>query len=92
MMGGMMGGFGSGFGGFGLIGMLLNLVLTIGLIIGVVVLVVWLWRRISPTSHSTQVPLQPASLGNAAREVLQTRYARGDITREQYQQMLVDLA
>ena len=61
MMGGMMGGFGSGFGGFGLIGMLLNLVLTIGLIIGVVVLVVWLWRRISPTSHSTQVPLQPAT-------------------------------
>jgi uncharacterized membrane protein len=26
------------------------------------------------------------------REILQARYARGDITREQYQQMLSDLS
>ena len=91
-MGGMMGGYGSGFGGFGLIGMLMNLVLTIGLIVGVVLLAIWLWRRISPTGQATPSPLQPANLGTSAREVLQTRYARGEITREQYQQMLTDLA
>jgi putative membrane protein len=95
MMGGMMGGFGSGFGGFGgfdLIGMLLNLVLTIGLIVGVVLSVAWLWRRINPASRLALAPQQPVNLGTSAREALQTRYARGEITREQYLQMLADLA
>ena len=81
----MMGGGGMmGFGGFGLIGLLFNLLI----IIGVVLLVVWAVRRFtSGTTNGSQ------SLGNQSpREILQARYARGEITREQYQQILTDLS
>ena len=94
MMGGMMGGFGSGpwgMGGLGLIGMVLNLAITLALIVGVVLLIAWLWRRVNPgpgTSASAQAALAPAS----PKEIVQIRYARGEITREQYQQLLADLS
>jgi putative membrane protein len=87
----MMGVHGPGFGGFGLIGMLMQLVVMIGLIVGVVLLVMWLWRRVGLASQTTRAPQQPVNLGPSAREVLQTRYVRGEITREQYQQMLTDI-
>lgn len=65
-------------GGFGLFGLIFNL----AIIIGVVVLVVWAVKRFSGgITNSNQSP----------REILQARYARGEITREQYQQMLNDL-
>jgi len=95
MMGGMMGGFGSGFGGFGglgLIGLILNLVITVGLIVGLVLLVVWLWRRVNPTGQPLAAPQNPVGAGASPRDILQARYARGEITREQYQQMLADLS
>lgn len=80
----MMGGGGMmGYGGFGLIDLLFNLVI----IIGVVVLVVWAVRRFTNgTSGWNQL-----SGSQSPREILQARYARGEITREQYQQMLSDL-
>jgi putative membrane protein len=87
----MMGVHGPGFGGFGMIGMLMQLVVMVGLIVGVVLLVVWLWRRFGPACRTAGVPQQPVNLGPSAREVLQIRYARGEITREQYQQMLADI-
>jgi len=79
----MMGGGGMGYGGFGLIGLLFNLVI----IVGVVVLVVWAVKRF--TSGNTN--WNQASGNQSPREILQARYARGEITREQYQQMLNDL-
>ncbi|NIL99090.1 MAG: SHOCT domain-containing protein [Planctomycetales bacterium] len=91
MGGGMMNGFG-GFGSFGLIGGILNLVITIGLIVGVVLLIVWLVRRVGPSSGQTSWPLQQTGSPASPREILQTRFARGEITREQYQQMLTDLS
>lgn len=80
----MMGGGGMmGFGGFGLIGLLFNL----AIIVGVVVLIVWAVKRFSSGTTSWN-----QSAGNQSpREILQARYARGEITREQYQQMLSDL-
>jgi putative membrane protein len=67
-------------GGFGLFGLLFNALI----IAGVVVLVVWAVRRFSaPTNHSVG--------GQSPRDVVQARYARGEINREQYQQMLDDL-
>jgi len=78
-----------GFGGFGLIGMILNLVITIGVIVGLVLLVVWAVRRMSGNSA------QPGSLsltGQSARDIAQARYAKGEISREEYQQILTDLA
>ncbi len=88
-MGGMMNGFG-GFGTYGLIGMILNLVITVGLIVGVVLLVVWLVRRVSQ-EQSTQASTGRLEVGVTPREVVQLRYARGEITREQYQEILADL-
>jgi putative membrane protein len=92
MMGGMMGGFGSGFGGFGLIGLVLNLVFTVGLMVGLVLLIAWLWRRVNPGGQTFAAPQSQVGAVALPREVLQTRYVRGEITREQYQRMLADLS
>ena len=86
----MMTGFGfEGFGAFGWIGMILNWVITIGLIVGVVLLIAWLVKRIDANGQATRTG---GTTGPSPREILQARYARGEITREQYQQMLVDLS
>ncbi|HZD55168.1 MAG TPA: SHOCT domain-containing protein [Anaerolineales bacterium] len=90
----MMHGFGYGFGGlgsFGWIGLIINLVLTVGIIIGVVLLVVWAVRRLSPSGQG-QAMTTYQTPGQAPRDILQIRYARGEITREEYQQMLSDLS
>ncbi len=89
MMGGMMGG--SGFGSFGLIGGILNLVITVGVIIGIVVLVIWLVRRLGQEGGMSVATLANPSGTASPREVVQLRYARGEITREQYQDILTDL-
>jgi putative membrane protein len=73
-------GFGM-MGGFGLLGLLFNAVI----LVGIVVLVVWAVKRFTAQGN------QPTS-GQSARDILQARYARGEITREQYQQMLSDLS
>jgi putative membrane protein len=91
-MGGMMGGFGSGFGGFGLIGLILNLVITIGLIVGLVLLIAWLWRRVNAGGPAWAAAQRSAAAEISAEEILRIRYARGEITREQYQDMLADLS
>lgn len=77
----MMGFPGFGMMGFfgGWIGMLINL----AILIGIVVLIVWAVKRFTSSSPSTNT--------QTPREILQARYARGEITREQYQQMLQDL-
>ncbi len=87
----MMGGFGSGFGGLGLIGMFVNLAITLAFIVGLVMLVAWLWRRVNLGGQVLAVSQPLVKTGASPRDVLQTRYAQGEITREQYQQMLADL-
>ena len=80
----MMGGGGMmGFGGFGLIGLLFNL----AIVIGIVVLIIWAGKRFTSGRTNWSQP----SGNQSPREILQARYARGEITREQYQQMLNDL-
>jgi len=85
-----LGGFGA-FGSLGWIGWILNLVIILGVIVGLVVLVIWSVRRLSSKQRSG---LNSASVQgrSTAGEILQTRYARGEITREQYQQILADLS
>ena len=80
MGGGMMG----GFGGMGLFGGLIGLIFNLLILVGIVLLVVWAVKRFtsSNTSSGIQTP----------KEILQSRYARGEITREQYQQMLTDVS
>lgn len=72
-------GFGM-MGGLGLLGLLFNVVI----LVGIVILIVWAVKRFTAQGN------QPTG-GQSARDILQARYARGEITREQYQQMLGDL-
>ncbi len=65
--------------GYGLIGLIFN----VAIIVGIVILIIWAVRRFSGGVNS--------SGGQTARDILQVRYAKGEITREQYQQMLKDL-
>ena len=67
--------------GFGLFGMIFSLVV----IVGIVVLVVWAVNRMTARGNYS-------AGGQSPREILQARYARGEITREQYQEILKDLS
>ena len=80
----MIPGFGcfGNYGSYGWIGILISL----AFIVIVVVAIIWLVRRSFP-SHQGQLT---TSLTNP-REILQMRYARGEITREQYLEILDDL-
>ncbi len=76
-----------GSGAFGIspiwgILMMLFWVLIIG---GVAWLVVWLLQQGRPS------PIGPVAAGSQALEILKERYARGEITREQFEQMRRDL-
>ena len=81
--GGMMHGF--GFGGMGLFGGWIGLIINLAIIIGIVVLVVWAVKRFTSGNVSS------GSAAQTPREIVQSRYARGEITRDQYQQILQDL-
>ena len=80
----MMTGFGMGFGGIGLIFMIL---FWGGLILGGV----WLVKTVFASN-------QQSNSGNSAleqsspRDILDLRYARGEITRDQYEIMKADLS
>ena len=74
----MFTGFGMGLGG-GLI-----MVLVWG---GLILLAVWLVKSLFPANSQTPHPPQCAS----ASEIIKQRYARGEITREQYEALRRDL-
>ena len=77
----MMGGeWGSGWMGFGGIWMLLFWVLVI---LGIIVLIRRIWVR----PGESGADFQPTAL-----EILKGRYARGEIDREEYEQMRRDLS
>ena len=79
----MMTGFGMGWG---LVGMAM-MVLFWG---GVIVLAVLLVRPLFPRGQ--QIPPGPIGREPTALEILNQRYARGDVTREQFDQMKRDLS
>jgi putative membrane protein len=92
MGGGMMSGFGGGMGGLGLLGGLLSALLTIGVLVGLVFLGIWLWRRFDASGGVSTWTQSQGSRQSTALEILQTRYARGELSREEYKSMLQDLA
>ncbi len=77
-----------GFGTLGWVGMIIGLVLTVAVVVGIIVLIVWAVRRMSNSSSSSSVQNPPMT---GAKEIAQARYARGEITREQYLLMRDDL-
>ena len=74
---GMMGGYGPQGFGFNPIGAIISLVFWALIIGGGVLLVVWLARNAGRTALS-------ASAGDAPLEILKVRYAKGEITKEQF--------
>lgn len=74
----MMGGLGMGFGVFGLPLMIL-------LWVGLIALAVWLVRVLFPSINRPPAP--PSDRGLGAREILDRRFARGEISREEYDLM-----
>jgi putative membrane protein len=80
-----------GFGGFGLIGGIIGLVLTVVFFIALILLVVWAVRRITSNQRGSTFASGQNSTSQTAREILQARYAHGEITREEYRQMLEDI-
>ncbi len=79
-MGGMMGGFGAQGFGFNPWVAILSLVFWALIIAGIVFLVVWLVRNAGRTGLS-------ASSSDPALEILKSRYAKGEITKEQFEEM-----
>ena len=82
----MMGNF--GYGGMGWFGMILGAIISIALLIGLVLLIVWAVRRMSANSSQPSLQITP---GQGGRDIAQARYAKGEISREEYQQILSDL-
>ena len=74
----MMTGFGMGFSGFGVLFMALLWIVIIGL-------GVWLLSRLFPKSIATAKSEE--SGGQSAVEILRRRYARGELTKEEFASM-----
>jgi putative membrane protein len=82
----MMGQF--GYGGMGWIAMILGLVIAIAVLIGLVLLIVWAVRRIGGNSTVSGTQIVGSQ---SAKDIAQARYAKGEITRDEYQQIMTDL-
>jgi putative membrane protein len=78
---GMMGGYGYGYG-FGLI----HMVVWVVVLVAIVALVVWLVRSFSGSGGQGASARRSAGL-----DVLEERYARGEIKREEYLQKKKDI-
>ncbi len=84
----MMHGFGYGYGMYGWTGLIINL----AIIIAIIWLIVWIVRRVTATNQGPAGTFGSVSGASPSpREILQIRYARGEITREQYLEALEDL-
>jgi putative membrane protein len=79
-------------GGLGLIGGLFSTLLIVGVLAGLVFLGIWLWRRFGATEGVASWTRSQETRRPAPREILQKRYARGELSREEYQRMLQDVS
>lgn len=87
-MGGMLQG---DFGTFGMLWIILNFIFVIGLSAGIVILVIWLRRRLAATKQDVEPSSEKEKGQPSPRDVLRIRYARGEISRKEYREMLSDL-
>ncbi len=92
MMGGCCGWGGGwwGLAGGGWLGMLFSLLFWVLIVVAVLAGLRWLLRSM-PTSPAGGVMPAAGATAEDPKQVLQTRYARGEITREEYLRMLADL-
>lgn len=91
----MFGGFGDccghgwfeNFGGFGWAGLLLNVLLLLGLFL----LMIWIVRKIMTNIMSDSDSHPYRDRQSKPKEILAVRYARGEIDRDEFKNMLADL-
>lgn len=84
MMGNYYGDYGSGFGMFGFGFMwIFGFIFWISVIVGVVILIKWLLGRGGKEWRC---------FGGGALEILKERYAKGEITKSQYEEMKKELS
>ena len=84
MMGETM--MGTGLGMYGLFGMVFN----IAILVALVVLAVWAVQKFTGSSSSEAGSnRRPQEL--SARDILDQRYARGELNRDEYQEKLHDI-
>ena len=76
-------------GGFRSIGWLVSCVVGLLIIGGIVALIVWLARNAGKTPSTSAAPMTIPSA--APLDILKTRYAKGEITKEQFDAMKQDL-
>ncbi len=72
----------SGGGAFMWVGFLFMLIFWVLVILGIVALVMWVGKQARPT----------AGPGEDPTEILKMRYAKGELTKEEYEAMRKDLA
>lgn len=75
------------FGAWGWAGLVLNLLFWVALIAGTVYLITWIVRRAGNSAPGIVSGSGPA----AAIRIAQERYARGEISREEYLNLVADL-
>lgn len=80
-----------GMGGLAWLWMLFGVVFVLALLVLVVVAVVWLARDFGGSGRVQAGPSANRAAPGSARETLDLRYARGEISREDYQQARRDL-
>ena len=79
----MMGGF---FGAGGFIWMIFIFVFVIAVIVGIILLIVWLVKRVHYSSETSKI-----DSGNAL-EILKQRYAKGEISKKEYENIKKDIS
>ena len=85
----MMNGWGGGYdGGASVIGGILMMAFWVAIIAGIVLLVVWLTRQASGGQTQSNAGGGP---GDSALDILNMRYARGEIDKTEYEQKKKDL-
>lgn len=73
-------------GNYSWIGIVLNVIVLLAMIALVVWLVIWAVRQ--GKSHRFATPSQ---MGPTPKEIVQIRYAKGEITQVEYRKMIADL-
>lgn len=88
----MMGGWG-GWGGYGLFGFAIGLVFWVALAVGIVLVVRWLVQASNQGRVGGGAPQADAGATprQSALEIVGERYARGEISKDEFEQIKKDL-